>query len=92
MLKIKALISRVVLLPVAGVYQKNTINSGRQWEGAGLALDGSSPGAMPNAPGAVGAGWQPEGVGLQRRFSEIPPECQQGCLRRASQASLLENL
>lgn len=44
MLKIKALISRVVLLPVAGVYQKDTINSGRQWEGAGLAPDGSTPG------------------------------------------------
>lgn len=47
---------------------------------------------MPNAPGAVGADWQPEGAGLQCRCAEIPPECQQGCLQRASQASLLENL
>lgn len=28
---------------------------------------------MPDAPGAVGAGWQPEGAGLQRRLAEIPP-------------------
>lgn len=85
MLKIKALISRAVSLPVAGVCRKDPVNSGGQREGG-------SPAAMPNVPGALGAGWQPEGEGLQRRVPEIPPERPRGCLRRAGRASLLENL
>lgn len=48
-LKTSPLPCRVVLLPLATVHQKDTMNAGRCWEGTGLAADGSTLGQCRTA-------------------------------------------